>query len=143
MADYRVLVTGSREWADAETLRAALDALLAEHGTLTVVHGACPRGADAMAQSWALSASQASSYGAVTPEPHPADWNGCGKQAGFIRNAEMVALGADLVLAFYKQGAVNKGTDHCASLAEKAGIPVRRFTEGRDVSATPEEEAKP
>lgn len=25
-----------------------------------------------------------------------------------------------------KQGAGNKGTDHCASLAEKAGIPVRR-----------------
>lgn len=54
------------------------------------------------------------------------EWDG--KGAGFARNAEMVALGADLCVAFYKQGAGNKGTDHCASLAGKAGIPVRRVT---------------
>jgi hypothetical protein len=86
-----------------------------------IVHGACPSGADAMAAEWARD------YG-VTAEPHPADWSGCGKAAGFIRNAEMVSLGADVCLAFYKQGAGNKGTDHCASQAEKAGIPVRRVT---------------
>jgi hypothetical protein len=40
----------------------------------------------------------------------------------------MVSLGADLCIAFYKQGAGNKGTDHCARLAERAGIPVRRVT---------------
>lgn len=48
--------------------------------------------------------------------------------AGHYRNADMVVLGADLCLAFYKQGAGNKGTDHCARLAEDAGIPVRRIT---------------
>ena len=144
MPDYRILITGSREWDDAETLRGVLDLLLAKHETLTIVHGACLRGADAMAQSWALSASHASSYGAVTPEPHPADWNGYGKQAGFLRNAEMVALGADLCLAFYKQGAGNRGTDHCARLAESAGIPVRRITSaGRGATAAQGREARP
>ena len=80
-----------------------------------------PRRCGRQAAEWARD------YG-VQAEEHPADWDGYGKSAGFIRNAEMVSLGADLCLAFYKQGAGNKGTDHCASLAEKAGIPVRRVT---------------
>ena len=121
---YRVLVTGSRDWDAEESLRQALIAAAfrgRQERDLIVVHGACPTGADVMANTWAKD------YG-FPAERHPADWTGYGKSAGFIRNAEMVALGADLCLAFYKQGAGNKGTDHCASLAEKAGIPVRRVT---------------
>jgi YspA, cpYpsA-related SLOG family len=119
---YRVLVTGSRDWDAEEILRQAMIAAAFRgpgERDLTVVHGACPTGADAMADAWA------EDYG-FPAERHLADWTGYGKSAGFIRNAEMVTLGADLCLAFYKQGAGNKGTDHCASLAEKAGIPVRR-----------------
>ena len=123
-APRRVLVTGSREWDAEGTLRQALIAakmaVAGEDHDLIVVHGACPTGADAMADMWAKD------YG-FPAERHPADWSR-GKGAGFTRNAEMVALGADLCVAFYKQGAGNKGTDHCASLAEKVGIPVRRFT---------------
>ena len=120
---FRLLVTGSREWDDAETLRYALiQAWAPRHPEpMIIVHGACPTGADAMADEWARD------YGIQT-EPHPADWKGYGKQAGFIRNAEMASLGADLCLAFYKQGAGNKGTDHCATQAANAGIPVRRVT---------------
>ena len=119
---YRVLVTGSRDWDDEQELRYALiHAAASRLDSVVIVHGACPTGADAMAAGWA------SDYG-VQAEEHPADWDGYGKAAGFIRNAEMVSLGADLCLAFYKQGAGNKGTDHCASQAEKAGIPVRRVT---------------
>lgn len=120
--DFRVLVTGSRDWDNARELRGALIRATASRlDSVVVVHGACPAGADAMAAEWAAD------YG-VRAEEHPADWGGYGKQAGFIRNAEMVGLGADLCLAFYKQGAGNKGTDHCASQAEKAGIPVQRVT---------------
>ena len=119
---FRVLVTGSREWDDTQELRYALiHATAPRLDSAVIVHGACPSGADAMAGEWA------SDYG-VRVEEHPADWDGYGKAAGFRRNAEMVSLGADLCLAFYKQGAGNKGTDHCASQAEKAGIPVRRVT---------------
>ena len=124
MADYRVLVTGSRDWDDAATLRMALIDAVADRpgGTEPViVHGACPRGADAMADTWARD------Y-LIQAEPHPADWDRHGKAAGFRRNAEMVALGADRCLAFFKQGAGNKGTEHCARLAEAAGIRVRKVT---------------
>jgi hypothetical protein len=120
----RVLVTGSRDWDAEEVLRQALISAAfrgPQERDLIVVHGACPTGADAMVNTWAKD------YG-FPAERHPADWTGYGKSAGFIRNAEMVVLGADICLAFYKQGAGNKGTDHCASLAEKAGIPVRRVT---------------
>lgn len=122
----RLLVTGSRTWDDTRALDTAL--LDAWHDTtqlhgpgcqMVVVHGDCPRGADAIAKDWAV-------RNGLTHEPHPADWDQHGKQAGFIRNQHMVNLGADLCLAFIKDG--SRGASHTASAAEKAGVPVRRFT---------------
>ena len=140
MADYRILVTGSRDWASAHTVNVTLDGLLAEHGTLTVVHGACREGADKMAHNWALNARHASSFAAVTIEPHPAVWRPGGtfdRAAGFKRNAEMVTLGASLCLCFLMPCADPKcrrtgahgshGASHCAGLAEAAGIETRRI----------------
>lgn len=137
VADYRVLVTGSRTWEDKTLIAAVLDGLLAEHGCLTLVHGACPKGADRIAHNWGLDARYASSFGAVTIEPHPADWKSHGRAAGFTRNAEMVALGADLCLCFgmpcsdhrcYRSDPhISHGAAHCAGLAEEAAIEVRRF----------------
>ncbi|MGW8702883.1 DUF2493 domain-containing protein [Streptomyces eurythermus] len=122
MTPYRILVTGSRTWADAGAVQTAL-ARAAESvpagRELVVVHGDCPRGADAMADLWARQ------YGAAI-ERHPADWQRHGKAAGPRRNSAMVDLGADLVLAFIRDG--SRGATHCALLAEQAGIPVRRFT---------------
>ena len=123
----RVLVTGSRTWQNRAAIVDALDQLLAEHGVLTVVHGNAP-GADRIAHNWALSQHYASSCGAVTPEAHPADWKKFGKRAGMFRNSLMVELGADVCLAFIRNQ--SPGATQCAALAEKAGIPVRRFTEG-------------
>lgn len=127
MSDYRILVTGSREFADYGTVCQEIGSILKRFiaiggpiPRIVVVHGAA-RGADALAGR------AAAAFGMAT-EPHPADWDGLGKRAGFVRNAEMVALGASQMLAFYQQGAGNRGTDHCARLAEKAGIPVRRIT---------------
>lgn len=113
----RVLVTGSRDWLDIDLVRGELEKLATPDSFIAVVHGACPTGADAIADLWAQQR-------AFINERHPADWSQ-GKGAGFKRNAEMVALGADICLAFIKNG--SKGATHTADLAEKAGIPVRRF----------------
>jgi hypothetical protein len=121
---YRLLVTGSREWDDKETLVDALyEAWLTTPGVFVLVHGACPTGADAMAQAWGEEMGAAH----VRIEQHPADWQEHGKPAGMIRNAQMVDRGADQCFAFFKDGAANDGTTHCTDLAEKAGIPVTRW----------------
>ena len=125
---YRVLVTGSRDWTDYAVIWDALNGVL-EAATLplVVVHGQCPTGADALASRWAR-ANAAINWPVVSEEPHPADWEAHPKAARPLRNQEMVALGADVCLAFFKVGAGNRGTANCVRLAEAAGIPVRRFT---------------
>src|ERR1700733_5955180 len=130
MAEYRILVTGSRSWTDYLAIENALhDAYFAAQTVpgwtvrVVVVHGACPKGADAMADQIARDMKEAGM--AVEIERHPADWNRHGKSAGFIRNAGMVALGANLCLAFIKDR--SRGATHCTDLAAKAGIEVRRF----------------
>lgn len=123
----RILVTGSRTWTDYVTLAdALLNAYFATTCTapVTLVHGGCPRGADEMAHRWADEIRE--SGWRLDEERHPADWERHGKSAGFRRNAEMVTAGADLCLAFIRDG--SRGASHTADLAEKAGIETRRWT---------------
>jgi hypothetical protein len=126
-------VTGSRGWVDEDAIRGAFAQVISLHGpeNVTVVHGACPHGADALADEIAAG------WTGLTIERHPADWDRHGRAAGFRRNAEMVDAGADVCLAFIgpcsKRGCPDPqphgshGASHTADLAEKAGIPVRRF----------------
>lgn len=122
----RVLVTGSRTWTGTRAVHEALDrarAQLAPGESLTVVHGANPRGADAMAHAW-VTRRQAAGDAAVRAESHPADWNSHGRRAGMLRNQEMVRAGADECLAFVRNA--SPGATHCADLADAAGIPTTR-----------------
>ena len=86
-----------------------------------LVHGACPRGADAIAAA----------YAARTPgyriEQHSADWQPYGRAAGHRRNAEMIALGADGCAAFIRGG--SPGSTHAVQLARAAGIAVWLHTQ--------------
>ena len=113
----RILVTGSRDWDDFAQIWSVLNRAAEPNATL--VSGNCPTGADRMAEEWAECQPD------ITVELHPADWAKHGKRAGFVRNAEMVELGADLCLAFIKNG--SRGATMTADLAEKAGIPVLRY----------------
>lgn len=124
----RILVTGSRSWTDEATIHNALWEQLQRLGpyasvssTPVLVHGGA-RGADEIAAAvWHV-------MWGLQYERHPvekADWDRLGKRAGIIRNQHMVDLGADVCLAFIKDG--SRGASHCATAAEKAGIPTIRF----------------
>jgi hypothetical protein len=115
----RILITGSRDWTDYDAIFDALKASKDYLGEITVVHGGAS-GADSTAGIIAHRLG-------LKVEVHPADWEKHGKKAGFVRNSEMVKEGADFVLAFIKND--SKGATMCASLAEKAGIPVKYFRE--------------
>lgn len=128
----RILITGSRDWPmeyeGREVIRNAILDLANEYpidwDEVTIVHGHCPTGADAIANSIGKM------YG-LKVERHPADWERFGKYAGPKRNKEMVDLGADVCLAF-PIGA-SRGTRGCMKLAKDAGIPVKDFDPARSV----------
>ena len=142
----RLLVTGSRSWVrrivshDGLTIDAVLngvaaDAANAGRSGLVVVHGGCPNGADRVADGWALERRRLG--WPVKPERHRADWRRYGRRAGFLRNEHLVGLGADRCVAFVDlcrkaecettppHG--SHGAEHCAGMAEQAGIPTVRF----------------
>lgn len=119
----RILITGSRDWDDPVTIHRAIFRELYETKTpgyeAVLIHGACPTGADALADVYGTRIG-------MHVIRHPADWEQYGKRAGFLRNAEMVEGGADVCLAFIKNK--SRGASMTAQLAENAGIETKRFT---------------
>lgn len=135
----RILITGSRDWDDEQRIWDALSEQYHCHehpseecdqSEMTVVSGACPTGADAIAEY------VAERHGWPV-ERHPANWS-LGRGAGPLRNKQMVDLGADVCLAFIGPCTSPRcnidgihpthGASGCADLAEKAGIPTKRYT---------------
>lgn len=130
----RVLITGYRRWHCERLATYIVDRLVTRYGRdLTIVHGAA-KGVDSAFADAAYAAG-------VKLEPHPARWDDIEApgalvrydekndrryvaNAGPIRNAEMVAAGANLCLAVHRDLAASKGTLGCVKLAFAAGIPV-------------------
>lgn len=118
----RILVTGSRDWTDRRTIAAALATAWRDLGQphdAVLVQGECHLGgADQIAadlwRAWGYPV-----------EGHPAERDSQGRVLGSERNARMVALGADLCLAFPLPS--SRGTKNCIRLAREAGIPVRIY----------------
>lgn len=117
----RILITGSRDWDDETLVREALDSFR-DHIPKTVQHilvsGGCRTGADLMAEDYARKVGWA-------VECHPADWGRYGKRAGYVRNKEMVGLGADICMAFILND--SRGATMTVELAVAAGIETRIF----------------
>jgi hypothetical protein len=147
-----LLVTGARTWEDEARMRAAFRGVWQVWGPPNVtnpllVSGHCPadsdgRGADAMAEMlW-----RAEGFDIL---PVPAQWKAYGKQAGFVRNQQMVDLvaglsmrGSTVVCAAFHDlcrkpgcrqrrdeqlmprfaGHFSHGTAHCRGQAIRAGI---------------------
>lgn len=113
----RVLVTGSRTWTNVRRIEKVLFDLF-ESPLDVLVSGACPRGADAIAErAWG-------EWGGLI-ERHPADWDRFGRAAGYRRNAVMAHLGADICVAFVR--ANSPGATSMINLAMRANIPVRKY----------------
>lgn len=119
----RVIVTGSRTWDDIRTIRWTLTWIDTHNpGPHTLVSGACPNGADRLAE---VIAGQLG----WTVELHPAQWKrpdgSVNKGAGFARNREMALLGGDVCVAFHRDG--SRGTAHMINRCVDAGIPVQQY----------------
>lgn len=139
MRDFRILVTGSRDWPKSKFEQ--IDDDICDtfgytkwwevYDRITVIHGECPYGGADLAASIAIKRIKNSDDGANSDfffeESYSADFKTLGAKAGPIRNKLMVSKGADICLA-YPIGE-SKGTRGCIKLAKAAGIPVK-ITEG-------------
>ena len=135
----RILISGSRTWRNAWAVHEAIANYLRTvgkwdeengmpSGDVVIVHGACPKGADRIADEWAINA-------CLAPERHPAQWRLKGRSAGHLRNADMVKAGADVHLSFVNSCTSetcrlprphdSHGAAGCIALSERAGIPTR------------------
>jgi hypothetical protein len=127
----RILITGSRTWDLYESISTRItEAILdwvqdhpgLEKGPInwvTIVHGNCPKGADALADHFATKILR------CEVEPFDADWRQFGKRAGFVRNRRMVNTMPDVCLAFIRDR--SKGATGCRDLAKAKGIPTETF----------------
>ena len=118
----KVLVCGSRDWADPKPVISRLHALrmtaLHRGEALAIIHGGA-RGADTIAGAWG-------SRQRFSVQPFPADWDRNGKRAGILRNLAMLDERPDLVLAFQRNG--SRGTQHTIDEALRRGISVEVHT---------------
>lgn len=126
MKELRVIIAGSRDFDDFPKLMNNCNDILSDIANknqdlekIRIVSGTA-RGADLLGEQYAkISGYEVSRF--------PADWDGLGKRAGYVRNAEMakfaVADGNYGVLIAFWDGK-SKGTKHMINLAEKKGLEV-------------------
>lgn len=124
---YRVCVTGGRDYQDADFVSYILDQLVSIHGDIVLIEGGAT-GADYHAREW-----YRAKYG-KDPITVEAEWTKFGKAAGGIRNQRMLdEFKPDLVVIFpgnsgtmdmYKRSRKAKAA---GQLAIYATSPLRRM----------------
>jgi len=118
----RVFVTGSSAWPDPLAVGQELTKLYLQHGPYVLVHEGGGIGVDAAAHTWQEWAGKELGCFEVR---HPADYEHHGRGARVRKGAELVATGADLVVAFSLFA--DEETRQIVGLAEEAGINVREI----------------
>jgi len=120
MNEFRILVCGGRNYADAPLLNTTLDNIVANiHAmaagqNIRLIHGAA-RGADSLAAAWASSRGLAATA-------YPAKWDIHGRSAGFVRNTQMLEEGQPHLVVAFPGGA---GTAMMIRIARSAGVTVK------------------
>jgi hypothetical protein len=125
----KLLVTGSRAFAgehrQGRDLLLTRDGVVADellsmifdgHPQMTLVHGGCPKGADAWAKDWAY---ETGNEQVAVPAKWQRPDGSTDRGAGFKRNAEMVSSlqPGDFVVAMWDW--TSNGTNHCVGEAVK------------------------
>jgi len=111
MAKMRTIIAGSRTITSYKMLLVAIR----KCGWVpTIILCGDARGADKLGEEWAKRNN-------VPVEHYPADWDGLGKKAGYVRNSEMVQ-NADALIALWDGN--SKGTEHTIHLAKEKGLKV-------------------
>lgn len=106
-----ILVCGGRDYIDYEKVKEVLDGI----EITRIIHGNA-KGADILGDRYAREKG-------IERIIYPANWDGFGKRAGYVRNSLMLNHGKpDLVVAFPG----GRGTDMMIDIAEKAGVEVVR-----------------
>ncbi len=115
--EARVLVCGSRDFADRGLLDAKLDEVRERLGDIPmrVISGAA-RGADRMAAEWAASND-------VPCDEYAAEWDRYGKSAGYRRNERMLNEGRPHLVVGFPQGE-SRGTRMMMDIAARARVAV-------------------
>lgn len=119
----RIIVAGSRDFANKEKLYKTLDTCLEDvDGEVEIVSGHC-RGADMLGEQYAKEH-------LIPLVVFPADWERYGKRAGYIRNKQMAEYASkeDGVLIAFPVGE-SRGTKMMIRLAHEYGLETKVYEE--------------
>ena len=123
MKELRVIIAGSRDFNDYDLLKKSAIDIFNKKTMLPdlsrIVSGGA-RGADTLGERFA------NEMGLEITRFIP-DWDGLGKRAGYVRNAEMAKYSVEdyndgMLIAFWD--GKSKGTKHMIDLANKHGLEV-------------------
>ena len=126
MKELRVIIAGSREFNDFPKLMNSSIEILTEISKkrddldrIRIVSGTA-RGADKLGEQY-------SKIAGYELSKFPADWDGLGKIAGYVRNAEMAKFAVEddsygVLIAFWD--GQSRGTKHMIDLAKRCGLEV-------------------
>lgn len=110
----KVIIAGSREFDDYNTLCKVCDYMLQNQTEIEIVSGTA-YGADKLGEKYARERGYAL-------KQFPADWERFGKAGGYVRNVDMAEY-ADAAIIFWNGR--SKGTGHMIDIAKNRGLKLK------------------